>query len=56
MHRIKGADGLDGEWPADAREHCVRDSDEVGATLKSSKCTHRRTFFISRQPRAGPGT
>jgi hypothetical protein len=54
VHRVKRADGLDGKRPADAREHCVRDSDDVRATFKSSKGTDRRTFFMGRQPRAGP--
>ncbi len=56
VHRIMRADGFDGKRPADASEHSVRDSDDVRATFKSSKGTHRRTFFISRQPRAGSST
>ena len=50
MQRIEGANRFDGKRPTHAREDRVRHSNQVAATLKSTKCAYRRSFFVGRQP------
>ena len=53
VHGIERANGFNWKRSANTREHRVCHSDHERATLKPPQCTHRRTLFVCRQPRAG---